>query len=141
MRHHPEKLDKAAQAGLLGDIRRIVRKAPLYTPTMPRTGRPMSVMMTNAGPFGWVTDKARGYRYQREHPKTGAPWPPIPASLLALWAELSGYPHPPEACLINYYTGSAKMGLHQDQDEEDFAAPVLSVSLGDTAIFRVGGPV
>lgn len=99
----------------------------------------MSVRMTNAGPLGWITDKARGYRYQAAHPMTGEPWPPIPPMLLALWAALSDYPHPPEACLINYYSGAAKMGLHQDKDEEDFSAPVLSVSLGDTAIFRVGG--
>ncbi len=106
---------------------------------MPRSGNPMSVRMTNAGPLGWVTDKERGYRYQATHPETGKPWPAIPQMLLDLWRELADYPHPPEACLINYYAGAAKMGLHQDRDEEDFAAPVLSVSLGDTGIFRVGG--
>lgn len=99
----------------------------------------MSVRMTNAGPLGWVTDKERGYRYQATHPETGKPWPAIPKMLLDLWAARAGYPHPPEACLINYYASAAKMGLHQDRDEEDFAAPVLSVSLGDTGIFRVGG--
>lgn len=99
----------------------------------------MSVRMTNCGKLGWVTDKERGYRYQATHPETGKPWPPIPAMLLALWHDVAAYPAPPEACLVNYYAGNAKMGLHQDKDEEDFAAPVLSVSLGDTAIFRVGG--
>jgi len=106
---------------------------------MPRSGNPMSVRMTNAGPLGWVTDKERGYRYQAMHPETGKPWPAIPQTLLDLWAELADDPHLPQACLINYYAGAAKMGLHQDRDEEDFTAPVLSVSLGDTGIFRVGG--
>ena len=139
MQHYPQRLDRGAQAALLGAIRQILAKAPLYTPRMPRSGSPMTVRMTNAGPLGWVTDKERGYRYQATHPKTGEPWPVIPPMLLALWEELSGYLQPPEACLINYYGGAAKMGLHQDEDEEDFSAPVLSVSLGDTGIFRAGG--
>lgn len=139
MKYYPQQLDPAAQAALLGAIREIIAEAPLYTPTMPRSGNPMSVRMTNAGPLGWVTDKERGYRYQATHPETQKSWPAIPRMLLALWETLADYPHPPEACLINYYAGAAKMGLHQDRDEEDFAAPVLSVSLGDTGIFRVGG--
>jgi len=139
VKYYPQKLDARAQANLLTEIRQIIAEAPLYTPTMPRSGTPMSVRMTNAGPLGWVTDKERGYRYQATHPVTGEPWPAIPPRLLDLWAEVSGYPHPPEACLINYYGGAAKMGLHQDRDEEDFAAPVLSVSLGDAGLFRVGG--
>jgi DNA oxidative demethylase len=137
--YYPQALDPGAQAALLGEIRRIIAQAPLYTPTMPRSGNPMSVKMTNAGPLGWVTDKERGYRYQATHPETGKPWPAIPQKLLDLWAALAGDPHVPQACLINYYAGAAKMGLHQDRDEEDFTAPVLSVSLGDTGIFRVGG--
>ncbi len=137
--HYPQRFDEGAQGALLGAIRQIVAQAPLYTPKMPRSGKPMSVRMTNAGSLGWVTDKGRGYRYQATHPETGEPWPAIPPMLLALWEELSDYPQPPEACLINYYGAAAKMGLHQDKDEEDFAAPVLSVSLGDTGIFRVGG--
>merc|ERR1711965_564951 len=106
---------------------------------MPRTGKPMSVRMTNCGALGWVTDKQRGYRYQATHPVTGRPWPPMPASLLNLWDTLAEYERPPEACLVNFYDDTAKMGLHQDSDEADFAAPVLSVSLGDTCLFRVGG--
>ena len=137
--YFPLKLDAVAQKALLSELRAVVAEAPLFIPTMPRTGNPMSVRMTNCGPLGWVTDKERGYRYQPTHPETGRPWPPIPAMLLALWDEVSGYPRRPEACLVNYYAGPAKMGLHQDKDEEDFAAPVLSVSLGDTAVFRVGG--
>lgn len=135
----PQALDREAQIALLAAIREVIAGAPLFTPTMPRSGRPMSVRMANCGKLGWVTDKERGYRYQATHPETGKPWPPIPAMLLALWHDVAAYPAPPEACLVNYYADNAKMGLHQDKDEEDFAAPVLSVSLGDTAIFRVGG--
>jgi len=133
------RFDLAAQTALVEEIRWIIAEAPLYTPTMPRSGNPMSVRMTNCGRLGWVTDKACGYRYQETHPVTGMPWPPIPRILLDLWQEVTRYPAPPEACLVNYYAGTAKMGLHQDKDEEDFAAPVVSVSLGDTGIFRVGG--
>jgi alkylated DNA repair protein (DNA oxidative demethylase) len=139
VQYFPQKLDPGAQSALLGELRRIMAEAPLYTPTMPRSGRPMSVRMTNCGPLGWVTDKERGYRYQATHPETGKPWPPMPQMLLDLWHEVGDYPFPPEACLVNYYTGPARMGLHQDRDEEDFAAPVLSVSLGDIGVFRVGG--
>lgn len=138
VRHFPGFLDEAAQRALLDDVREVARAAPLFTPVMPRTGRPMSVRMTNCGPLGWVTDKERGYRYQRHHPVTGKPWPQIPAPLLAIWA-LSGYPHPPEACLVNFYGPDARMGLHQDRDEEEFAAPVVSASLGDDCRFRIGG--
>ena len=139
MHYFPQMLDRAAQCALLADLRQVIAEAPLFIPTMPRSGKPMSVRMTNCGPLGWVTDKERGYRYQAMHPVTGAPWPPMPRMLLDLWAEVADYPSPPEACLVNYYAGDAKMGLHRDKDEEDFAAPVLSVSLGDTALFRVGG--
>ena len=135
----PQALAREGQTALLAAISEVIAEAPLFTPTMPRSGKPMSVRMTNCGPLGWVTDKERGYRYQATHPQTGKPWPPIPAALLELWRELARYPAPPEACLVNYYAESAKMGLHQDKDEEDFAAPVLSVSLGDTGIFRLGG--
>ena len=116
----------------------MVCAAPLFTPVMPRTGKPFSVRMTNCGPLGWVSDRA-GYRYQATHPVTGRPWPAMPAAVLALWEEITGYAAPPEACLVNFYGAQAKMGLHQDRDEEDFAAPLLSVSLGDTARFRLGG--
>ncbi len=135
----PGRIDRIRQTELVGALRAIVAVAPLYVPTMPRSGKPMSVRMTNAGPLGWLTDKEKGYRYQATHPETGKPWPPIPPMLLALWDEVAGYPAPPEACLVNYYAGGAKMGLHQDKDEDDLAAPVLSVSLGDTAVFRAGG--
>ncbi|MFC5420226.1 alpha-ketoglutarate-dependent dioxygenase AlkB family protein [Bosea eneae] len=136
--HWPGYLDPAEQAALVADLREAARQAPFYVPRMPKTGKPFSVKMTNCGSLGWVSDE-RGYRYQPLHPETGAPWPPIPARLLRAWEELAGYPHPPEACLVNFYEPSAKMGLHQDRDEQDFDAPVLSLSLGDTAVFRIGG--
>jgi len=119
-------------------LRAAVKEAPLFTPIMPRTGRPFSVCMTNLGPLGWVSDR-KGYRYQPGHPETGQPWPAMLAVLIDLWQRYAGYPHPPEACLVNFYQQGAKMGLHQDRDEEDFTAPVLSISLGDTAVFRFGG--
>lgn len=136
--HWPGRLAPMEQAALLAELRAVARKAPFFQPRMPKTGKPFSVRMTNCGPVGWVSDE-RGYRYQPEHPETGEPWPIMPAPLLDLWGELSGYPHPPEACLVNFYAGGAKMGLHQDRDEQEFDAPVLSVSLGDAAIFRIGG--
>ena len=129
----------AAQQDLLDEVRRAIAEAPLYTPTMPRSGRPMSVRMTNCGSLGWVTDKAGGYRYQSTHPITGVAWPLMPRPLLELWRELAGVNLLPEACLVNYYGAAAKLGLHQDMDEEERSAPVISVSLGDDAWFRVGG--
>lgn len=139
IRYLPDHFDRAAQTALVEDIRRVVEAAPLFTPAMPRTGKEMSVRMTNCGELGWVTDKERGYRYQATHPVTGAPWPPIPPALLDLWRDIADHPEPPQACLVNFYSGTAKMGLHQDRDESDFSAPVVSVSLGDECLFRVGG--
>ena len=138
MRYLPEFLDRKTQEQILEDLREAVRQAPLFTPMMPKTAKPFSVRMTNLGPLGWVSDRA-GYRYQTAHPDTGTPWPNLPPRIMAIWSEVSNYPHPPEACLVNFYGDGAKMGLHQDRDEEDFAAPVVSISLGDTALFRIGG--
>jgi alkylated DNA repair protein (DNA oxidative demethylase) len=134
----PGRLARAEQEGLIAALRDVVREAPLFTPVMPRTGKPFSVRMTNCGPLGWVSDRA-GYRYQPTHPESGRPWPAMPSALLDLWDEVTGYPQPPQACLVNFYGAEAKMGLHQDRDEEDFAAPLLSVSLGDSCRFRLGG--
>ena len=106
---------------------------------MPRSGAPMSVRQTNLGALGWFTDQARGYRYEPAHPQTGQQWPAMPRALLALWDELAAYPAPPESCLVNHYAAEARMGLHVDADEEAQDAPVLSVSLGDDALFRLGG--
>src|SRR5262245_12027383 len=106
---------------------------------MPRTGKAFSVLMTNCGPLGWVSDRDGGYRYQKMHPHTGRPWPPIPELLAEVWDAVAGYRAPPEACLVNYYGGSARLGSHRDEDEDDARAPVVSVSLGDAATFhRVG---
>jgi alkylated DNA repair protein (DNA oxidative demethylase) len=134
----PGYLDRSAQEALLTALRAVLASAPAYTPRMPRSGTPLSVRMSNCGPLGWVTDEA-GYRYQPMHPETGRPWPPMPAILTDAWMALASYPHPPESCLINYYGPAAKMGLHQDRDEHAFDAPVVSLSLGDTCLFRVGG--
>jgi DNA oxidative demethylase len=136
--HYPGYLNRAAQEALREALREALIAAPLFRPLMPKTGKPFSVLMTNCGPLGWVSDRT-GYRYQPTHPATGAPWPPIPEIASAAWAELAPEAPPPEACLVNSYRASARMGLHQDRDEEDFSAPVLSLSLGDTCLFRVGG--
>ncbi|MEM6665570.1 MAG: alpha-ketoglutarate-dependent dioxygenase AlkB [Pseudomonadota bacterium] len=133
----PGFLDRSAQEDLRDALRAIAEEAPFFTPRMPRTGKPFSVRMTNCGPLGWVSDRSGGYRYQPTHPVTGSPWPAMPPAVLDAWVTLSGYDHPPEACLINYYAADARMGLHRDDDEDDFDAPVVSLSLGDTAIFRI----
>jgi alkylated DNA repair protein (DNA oxidative demethylase) len=132
-----EKLDRAAQQGLLDEVFARADLAPFYRPVMPKSGAPFSVEETNFGSLGWVSDR-EGYRYAKAHPVTGKPWPDIPPLLLALWDEVADYPAPPECCLVNLYRDSAKMGLHQDRDETP-SAPVLSVSLGDDAVFRIGG--
>lgn len=135
-----ERFSRAEQAALVDAVLDRVAQSPLYQPAMPRTGKPLSVRMTNFGSLGWVTDKDRGYRYQPAHPVTGEPWPAMPQALLDLWAETSGWPDPPEACLVNWYAEGARMGLHVDNDEQAASAPVVSVSLGDKARFRLGGP-
>ncbi|MDG2521480.1 alpha-ketoglutarate-dependent dioxygenase AlkB [Caulobacter segnis] len=135
---HPARLDRAQQEALVSQVFAALEAAPLYRPVTPG-GKSMSVQMSNMGPLGWVTDQAGGYRYQAAHPVTGAPWPAIPAVLLDLWAELADAETPPDACLVNLYRDGARMSLHQDQDEADMRFPVLSVSLGDTAVFRLGG--
>ena len=132
-------LSTTEQADLLAEIREVLGESPLYVPTMPRTGKPFSVRMSNCGALGWVSSKDGGYRYQENHPETGRPWQPIPAQLLELWHEVAAYPAEPEACLINWYEPGAKLGQHVDADEEDNRAPVVSISLGDDAWFRVGG--
>ena len=137
-RYLPGYLDAREQRRLLDALSPILQAAPLYRPRMPRSGRPFSVRMTNCGSLGWVSDES-GYRYQPTHPETGKPWPPMPDPLLELWTTLTGHDARPEACLINHYDAKARLGLHRDEDEEDFSAPVLSLSLGDTALFRIGG--
>jgi alkylated DNA repair protein (DNA oxidative demethylase) len=133
-----EAFDASAQRALVADVFERARLAPFYRPLMPKSGKPFSVEETNFGPLGWVSDED-GYRYSKVHPLTGETWPHIPPALLELWRETTRYPRPPECCLVNWYRGTARMGLHQDRDEQDLAAPVLSVSLGDSATFRIGG--
>jgi DNA oxidative demethylase len=135
----PGYFDAAAQQVLLREIDAILAAAPLFQPRMPKTGKPFSVEMTNCGPLGWVSDRDGGYRYQATHPETGLPWPPIPALALRAWNELGADAYEPEACLVNVYGAGAHMGLHQDKDEADLGAPVVSLSLGESCVFRWGG--
>ena len=136
--YFPAFLNRSGQEALCDALGTILTEAPLFRPRMPRTGKPFSVRMSNCGPLGWVSDE-RGYRYQPLHPETGRPWPPMPGRLVAAWRLLAPDAPLPEACLINVYDAAAKMGLHQDRDEEELAAPVLSLSLGDPGLFRIGG--
>jgi len=133
----PSGLDLAAQTGLVEQVLAAAADAPFYRPLTPG-GKAMSVLQTSFGPLGWVTDRA-GYRYEANHPETGRPWPPMPAELADIWRRHAGDAAAPDSCLINLYRGEARMGLHQDADELDFSVPVLSISLGDTAVFRLGG--
>jgi alkylated DNA repair protein (DNA oxidative demethylase) len=136
--HFPNYLDRAEQEALREALRNAVAEAPLFIPRMPRSGKAFSVRMTNLGALGWVSD-VDGYRYQSTHPLTAKPWPPMPQRLLEVWRELAPGAPPPEVCLVNFYDAAARMGLHQDRDEHDFGAPIVSLSLGDSALFRVGG--
>lgn len=133
-----EHLSADAQQEILTAVCSVLDQAPPFQPVMPGSGQPFSVRMTSCGPLGWVSDRA-GYRYQPGHPLTGARWPPIPPVLGALWGRHVGSPEP-DACLVNLYGPAARMGLHVDDTEADLTVPVLSVSLGDTAVFRLGGP-
>ena len=136
-RIHRGHLAEPAQRAMLADIRAVIAAAPLVRPVTP-WGKPMSVRMTSAGRLGWVIERGR-YRYSDRHPETGAPWPPVPDSILAVWRAVSGWPADPDSCLVNWYAEGTRMGLHQDRDEGRFDAPVVSVSLGDPARFRIGG--
>jgi alkylated DNA repair protein (DNA oxidative demethylase) len=136
---YPELLSEGEQLALMRALEKAFEAAPPYKPLMPGSGQPWSITQTNLGPLGWYSDRA-GYRYEPHHPQTGRPWPDMPPLLMEIWDRLTGYEAPPEACLVNIYaSANAKMGLHQDKDEEPLDAPVLSLSLGDTCVFRVGG--
>ncbi|MEM9600720.1 MAG: alpha-ketoglutarate-dependent dioxygenase AlkB [Pseudomonadota bacterium] len=143
--HYPLYFTSDQQADLIDAVKNGVIEAPFFQPTMPRTGTPLSVVMSNFGSLGWVTDKEGGYRYQAQHPTTGASWPSLPTSLRDLWQAVTDWPGLPEACLINWYRAEAhngkgaRMGMHVDNDEHVLGAPVVSVSLGDPALFRIGG--
>lgn len=128
-------LDRPHQQALVDDIRAVLRQAPLFAPVTP-SGKPMSVHLSSAGAVGWITDRS-GYRYSPTHPN-GQTWPAIPESVLAIWMALAPQARQPDCCLINWYGPEARMGLHQDKDEADFSQPVLSISLGDDGLFRIG---
>jgi alkylated DNA repair protein (DNA oxidative demethylase) len=135
---HPAALDRLAQDALARAVMDLSQGAPFHSPLVPG-GRRMSVAVTGAGALSWTSDAA-GYRYTPAHPLTGRPWPPMPDALLDLWRRFAPQAPEPDACLVNLYRGGARMGLHQDRDEQDFSVPVLSLSLGDKALFRIGGP-
>ena len=139
VRYVPGFLSPPMQDLLIAHVNKIIQAAPLFCPRMPRTGKPFSVRMSNCGSFGWVSDKTNGYRYQATHPDTGEVWPDMPVELGELWRSLTDFPLEPEACLINFYDSQARMGQHRDEDEADMSAPVISLSLGDSARFRIGG--
>lgn len=134
---HRGLLGIEAQTAMVEDCRAVIAAAPLVRP-MTAWGKPMSVRMTSAGQCGWVIDRGR-YRYSGVHPVSGIAWPSIPASVLAVWRAVSGWPNAPESCLLNWYETGARMGLHQDKDEGQFGAPVVSISIGLSARFRMGG--
>ncbi len=139
LRHLQGRLSRKEQEELLAAVLAGVEAAGgWFRPVMPRSGRPFSIVIANLGELGWISD-LRGYRYTPLHPETGRRWAPIPAPLLGLWRELADYPDPPECCLVNLYRPGSRLGLHRDEDEETFEAPIVSVSLGDSAIFRIGG--
>lgn len=135
----PGYLSRTQQETLVSLVMAGLQAAPAFRPSMPRSGKPMSLMMSNFGPLGWVADKS-GYRYQTLHPDTGAPWPSMPRCLLDIWSAVSDWSDPPEACLVNLYGPRARLGMHIDADEDARDAPVVSISLGDKARFRLGGP-
>jgi len=128
-------LGAAAQAEMVAALRDVVAAAPLFSPET-RWGKTMSVQMTSAGRYGWFSDR-RGYRYIERHP-SGVDWPEIPEPVLAVWRAVAPEARVPDCCLVNFYRAGAKMGLHQDRDEADYSQPVLSISLGDDALFRIG---
>jgi alkylated DNA repair protein (DNA oxidative demethylase) len=132
----PDLLDRAAQERLVSVLRELASAAPFTSPVT-RSGQKMSVRMTSAGQVGWISDR-RGYRYAERHP-SGVDWPPIPPEVLAIWDRVADCPRPPESCLVNWYGEGARMGMHQDRDEADLSCPVVSVSLGDDALLRIGG--
>ena len=136
-RFFPAVIPTPLQAALVEAVMAAAKSAPFYRPNTPG-GKAMSVWQTSFGPLGWVTDRA-GYRYEPHHPGTGSPWPAMPEALVELWRRYAGSNRPADSCLVNLYRGEARMGLHQDADEADFEVPVLSLSLGDTALFRLGG--
>ncbi len=135
------RLSRAEQAEFVRLAFEVADDAPFYTPVM-RGGAPFRVQMTSAGDIGWLSDEA-GYRYARVHPETKRPWPEIPepitsfAKAAALEAGFSGFT--PDSCLFNLYRSDGKLGIHRDHVEQDRVSPIVSVSLGDSCVFKFGG--
>ena len=142
VRHMPAYLSRSVQEALVEEVRSIVQQAPLFVPAMPRTGKQMSVRMTNCGSLGWVSS-VTGYRYDAVDPDNGNRWPRLPRAFLRLAkdaaarAGFAGFV--PDACLVNRYEPGARLTLHRDRNERDFEAPIVSVSLGLPATFLFGG--
>lgn len=133
---YKEFLSPDVQRGLVQALRPMLKAAPLFSPVIP-SGAEMSVRMTSAGQFGWFSDLS-GYRYIDRHP-SGGEWPDIPDCILEIWRKLGSVDRLPDCCPFNYYGEGARMGAHQDKDEMDFSYPVVSISLGDDGLLRVGG--
>jgi alkylated DNA repair protein (DNA oxidative demethylase) len=133
---YPGLLDRRAQSLLTEQVRDVVREAPLVQFQTPY-GKPMTVRISSAGKYGWTSDRT-GYRYLAEQ-ADGTPWPAVPPLALKVWKTVAGTDRQPESCLINFYAPEAKMGMHQDRDESDLTQPVVSISLGDDGLFRIGG--
>ncbi|NKW77932.1 alpha-ketoglutarate-dependent dioxygenase AlkB [Rhodobacteraceae bacterium R_SAG7] len=133
---HKGFLSVQAQKELISALRPVLRAAPLFSPEVPGGGQ-MSVRMTSAGEYGWFSDPS-GYRYEGKHP-SGRKWPEIPSEVLNVWTTFVDRERLPDCCLFNYYGEGARMGLHQDKDEADFSFPVVSISLGDDGLLRLGG--
>ncbi len=137
-RYLPGYLNREQHQSLIETVKRVVITAPFFRGKMPRTGTPLSTLGSNFGPLGWVAAKS-GYRYCETHPGTDKPWPAMPPELLELWEDVAEWSDDPQACLINWYREGAKLGLHVDADEDAKDAPVVSISLGDQALYRLGG--
>ncbi len=140
--HFKSKISLKQQQEILEAVRTVVGEAPLFVPTMPQRGTLFGYRMTNCGQLGWVSDRS-GYRYQTIHPVTGSPFPTIPQVIqklaIALANEAGWSNFKPESCLINFYQKGEKLGLHQDNSEQNLQPPIISISLGDAGIFLLGG--
>ncbi len=140
MIHLQQYLTLQQQTEILTVCRQVARQSPLFTPTM-KSGKPFNYQMTNCGDFGWISD-TKGYRYSETHPN-GKPWTPIPEMIYNLTKDLAnqiGEPdYLPQTCLINFYQHDGKLGLHQDNSEKNLKPAIISISLGDDAIFLMGG--
>lgn len=140
-KHYPRFLGLRDQMSVLAAVRRVIKQAPLYRARMPRTGKELRVQQTNCGFLGWYSDEIGGYRYQTTHPVTGNAWPAIPTEINRVLDRIEELPNNfvREACLINKYTDETVLGMHRDADEEATEAPIVMISLGDSAIFVIGG--